>query len=88
MPYGRTGGKLGKDNKNALSIIKSTPGPLAKYTDDLAIFLENTYTERAFAQSLRSVPFVYNPEMYYNNEPLRIGYFYDCDLFTSCPSAR
>lgn len=61
MPYGKKGGKLGKDNKNARSLVKSTPGPLAKFTDDLALFLENTYTEQAFALSPSNIPLVYNP---------------------------
>ncbi len=79
---------LGEEGKVASSIIKSTPGPIAKRVSDLEAVLRVVMSEEAYDMARFYSPQPYNMEIAHGKEKLRVGYFIDSDLMKVCPSSR
>jgi len=68
--------------------IESSLGPLGRCVEDLNLFLKAVWKEEHWKQDPSVPPLVFNQSLYertVENKKLRIGYFYDLEIFESAP---
>lgn len=72
-------------------LVKSSIGPMGRCVDDLKLVLKIFYKESNMKRDPLVIPIPFNDQLYestYRSRKLRIGYYYDLDLFECCPAAR
>lgn len=66
--------------------VLSTPGPMAKDVDSLALFMKATIGQRMFSLDPPLPPLPFDEELYQSRNSLRIGYFDHIELTPTTPS--